>query len=426
MGKKQPKKRGWRKVNIEDVEEALEDERLIHKMKRKTGADDDDEADELFTVDTKGSYEGISKTSRRQLARAKIFPPKGPNIGMTSTEEAKIERAERGLEASKRPKPKAPEVYDLWGEEPASSQASGNLKAKGSRLLLPKPVNVKVPKTLHQKVGLAPAVIPAHEGQSMNPHKDAYEDLACMAAAAEIEREREAEDLDRKMRPMTYELRDWVGEEKLRDMSEEEKIRLYRSLHIKNAAEEAEEQDGALPSKRSKAWKQKKQSLRKEGRALKKEKQMSNEDSIKAQAQAQRLLESRVGQIPNLLRDMQEEDELHKNRREYREKIRTKRKQLEATTGVVPKKRKLGGGKFKEEAAVVPDAEAGTKGLRAMPLRASAVRERLSSVVRRGLLPPPAETSGKEYKHWVKKKSNKLKRGRKFMSPLLKDNLLLR
>jgi len=391
------------------------------KQKNPTGKAKEEDADDLFTIDTKDSFEGISKTSRRQLARAKLFPPKGPNIGMTSTEEAKIARAERQLEASRRPKPpKAPEVYDLWAE-PASSQASG----KNPNLLTAKdqgrPRPVRKPRTMHRKAGLAPAVIPAHEGQSMNPHREAYEDLACMAAAAQIEKEREDEELDRKMRPMTHALRDLVGEEKLKEMDEEEKMRLFRSLNVKETSGglSGAHHDGEGGLKGTRKWMQKSQSFRN------RQDKQRDADAKEEQVNDQKALERSVGEVGNILKTMQEKADLQKSRKQYRESMRAKRRELEATTGAVPKKRKIGGGKFAEEAAAVPDADAGARGLRAMPLRTSALRERLSSVVRRGLLPPPAESS-REKRHWYKKKSNKLKRSRKNISPLLKDNLLLR
>jgi len=281
-------------------------------------------------------------------------------------------------------------------------------------------VPVQVPGTLHQKVGLAPAVLPAHEGQSVNPHREAYEDLAFTAAAAELEREREADELERKIRPMTAELTDAVGLEKLKGMDDEEKLLLYHSLH-KRGGDAGEGEDEAAPSKRS--LKRKSQAYRNNM----KRKKMFNGDSQREQAEAQKRLDRSVGEVPTLLKDMKHQDEFHKNRKLYRENLRAKRKELEASAGVVPKHRKLGGGsgKWAESAAVVPEAESGGKGLRSMPMITSAVRERLESVVRRGMLPPPSEVS-KEKQHWHKKKNNKLKRGRKFLSPLLKDNLLLR
>lgn len=418
MVKKQPVKRRERKIDVGDVEDAMEDDRRIMKMYGKKATGEADVDGELFTVDTKGSFEGISKSSRRELARAKLFPPKGKNIGMSSAEEGKVVRAERQVEATKRPvPPKAPEVFDLWGT-PATkikpNAAGFNRVITRMDNKMPK----KAPGTLHQKVGLAPAVLPAHEGQSVNPHREAYEDLACMAAAAELEREREVDEINRKLKPMTHELIDAVGKERLKDMDEEEQMRLYRSLHGRSAGAGKEGVDGDNTTGQKK-WKQKSSAYRN------KKKKRTSLDSQLEQAKAQQRLDKSVGQVPSMLKGMQEEDEQHKKRKQYKEALRAKRKELEATAGVVPKKRKIGGGQYVEGAAIVPDAESGAKGLRSMPLRASAVRERLESVVRRGLLPPPSEAT-KQKQHWHKRKNNKLKRGRKFISPLLKDNLLLR
>lgn len=281
--------------------------------------------------------------------------------------------------------------------------------------------DVKIPGTAHTKEGIAPAVLPAHEGQSINPHREAYEELACMAAAAELERERENEDLNRKMYPMTHELRDAVGQERLNEMSEEEKMTLYRSIHPQTAASAGggDEFGGDAPTKRAKRWKQKKQSLRNK-KLGKLELEAKDE-----QEKAQRRLEKQVGEVGSLLKGMQDQTEWQNSRKQYRQSLRAKRKELEATAGVVPKQRKIGGGQYAEEAAIVPDADAGAKGLRSMSLRSSAIRERLGSVVRRGLLPPPSEAS-KMTARWHKKKNSRLKRSRKFISPLLKDNLLLR
>mmetsp|Transcript_47554 Transcript_47554/g.83640 ORF Transcript_47554/g.83640 Transcript_47554/m.83640 type:complete len:420 (-) Transcript_47554:96-1355(-) len=414
--KKQRKGRTWRKAKIEDVEEAMEDDRLVQKLKRKVGQTDD-QVDELFTIDTKGSCEGLSNSSRRAIARAKIFPPKGPNIGLSASEEAKIERAERQLEASRQPAPKkGPEVFDLWSSPAAASSSSDR---EASRLRPAQKPAVKVPRTLHQKVGLAPAVLPAHEGQSMNPQQNAYEDLACMAAAVELEKEREAEDQDRKMKPITHELRDLVGAEKLKGMEEAEKMQLYRSLVLKSAADAdgSAAADKASPTKGQR--KQKSQAQRN------KEKKRRGVDAKEDQLRQQKRLEKSVGQVGSLLKDMKDRSEWEEKRREYRESMRTKSRELEATAGVLPKKRRLGGAKFEEEAAVIPDAAAAAKGLRAMPLQGGAVKERLASVMRRGLLPAHPENS-KDQANRVKKRVSRAKQKKKVISPLLKDNLLLR
>jgi len=415
---KRSDKSKFRKSKIEDVEDALEDERRIHKMKNKLTEDGDDE---LFTVDTKGSCEGLSRSSRREIARAKIFPKKGPNIGLNASEEGKIARAERQVEAGRKPKAAAaPDVFDLWGTPAPSALVNTHSGFNRVRSVQKSRAPIRAPGTANQKVGLAPAVLPAHEGQSINPQREAYEDLACMAAAAELEKEREHDETNRKLRPMTHELIEAVGIERFREMSEEEKFSLYKSLHSrKSAGDEADEEVKLSEKARAKKWNAKSQAYRN------KKKKKRGADSQAEQAKAQQRLDRSVGELGNMLKGMKEHDEWRTDRKKYRESLRAKRRELEATTGIVPKKRKIGGGQYVEEAAIVPDAESGAKGLRSMPLRASAIRERLSSVVRRGLLPPPSEAT-REKQNWYKRKNNKLRRGKKFVSPLLKDNLLLR
>merc|ERR1712087_851734 len=107
----------------------------------------------------------------------------------------------------------------------------------------------------HQKVGLAPVVLPAHEGQSMNPETAAFEDLACLAAAKHIEQEQESEAIDRKMKPMTHALRDAVGAEALKNMTEEEKVEKFKALMCQGAggAEDENGDTNIQPSEKSRA-----------------------------------------------------------------------------------------------------------------------------------------------------------------------------
>jgi len=254
----------------------------------------------------------------------------------------------------------------------------------------------------------------------MNPHREAYEDLACMAAAAELERERDEEELSRKMYPMRHELIDAVGHEKFKEMSEEEKMALYRKLNKNNSSGSAEGLDAeGNYLKESKRWKQKSQATKS------KKKRRKGLDAHEEQEKAKLRLEKQVGDVGTLMKGLQDESEWRQSRKEYRLSQRAKRKELESTEGVVPKKRKIGGGRYAEEAAILPDADSGARGMRAMPLRTSAIKERLASVVRRGLLPPPSENT-RETANFHRKKNNKIRRSKKFMSPLLRDNLLLR
>merc|ERR1740133_463825 len=149
-------------------------------------------------------------------------------------------------------------------------------------------MRVNKPGTMHQKVGLAPAVLPAHEGQSMNPHREAYEDLACMAAAAELDREREVEELNRKMYPMRHELIDAVGHEKFTEMSEEEKMALYRKLNKNNSSGSAGVDADGHYLKESMRWKQKTQASKS------KKKRRKGLDAQEEQEKAKLRLEKQV------------------------------------------------------------------------------------------------------------------------------------
>lgn len=443
MVKKQPKRRAWRKVKVDDVEEAMEDDRLISKMKRwdrpeaQKGKDGSADASELFTIDTKGSFEGLSATSRREIARAKLFPPKGPNIGLSATEETKVSRAEGSLgAASKRGRgSKEPEVFDLWaGPDPATARKQrAQAEEEAAMTVIRRPMTrpSKVPKTLHQKVSAAPPVIPAHEGQSMNPTEEAYEDLACTAAARQLEKEAEADALERKLRPITHELRERLGQDAVKDLDDEAQMKLWRSLAGKQNGDREDDEAGGEGSRDhgDAAGKRKREQLA--GREQKSQAQRNREkrrkdlDAKQAQKLASKKLEKQVGEVGALLKEMKEAKEFQQRRREYRDAHRAKGLEDEAK-GISSRRHRLGRTRFAEEALVVPDAQAAAAGcMRSMPLKASAVKERLSSIVRRGLVTAPPEASKSEAKRH-KSKANRVKNGRKFVSPLLRDNLLLR
>lgn len=416
------KRKAWRKNKIQDVEEALEDERLVSKIKRlapkgKGSAD----GSELFTVDTKGSSEGLSRGSRRAVARAKIFPPKPPRIGFSANEEALVARAAARLAAGTKRRREEPAVFDLWAAPlpsvdaavAAAEEEAANFKIRRTAECVPQ----APPRTLHRAAGTAPAVLPAHEGQSMNPESGAFEELACMAAARELEREREEAALERRMRPMTHELREATGAEALKEMPEEAKVSAYRALLCPGAAAAGEEEGpggGAAPGS--------KRSLRIKTQAKRnREKKRKNLDEQEAQRRAQRKLAKSVGEVGAMLKEMKEREAWLTERRAYRQAMRQGRVRLEATEGRVPACRRLGRSKFAEEAALVPDSTALGKALRSMPLKGSAaVKERVSSILRRGLLPPPPENSRAELLK-MRMANAKMQRKHKFASSLMRD-----
>eukprot|EP00747_Dinoflagellata_sp_TGD_P186315 gnl/TRDRNA2_/TRDRNA2_43291_c0_seq1.p1 gnl/TRDRNA2_/TRDRNA2_43291_c0~~gnl/TRDRNA2_/TRDRNA2_43291_c0_seq1.p1 ORF type:complete len:430 (+),score=125.49 gnl/TRDRNA2_/TRDRNA2_43291_c0_seq1:80-1369(+) len=427
MPKKQPKKRAWRKADIADVEEALEDDRLVEKLKRKAekGGTLDEE---LFTIDTAGSSEGLSRGSKREIARAKLFPPKGPNLGLTASEEFKIQRVQAGdanrQATASRQKRKAAEStegsFDLWGssfDEEAAKKAAKMENAPRVRFdSMPRPS--KVPSTLHKHVGKSPAVLAAHEGQSMNPASEAHEDLMLLAASRQLEHEREEDDLNRKQRPITHELRDRMSAEEFDLLDEAAKLRLYKSLTVGETAEDEGDGEGAGPGSRPRKFRLKSQAFRN------KQKRMKIVNDKEAQLRTQKQLDKSVGELGAIRKSIREKDQWEQSRREYRKELRKREVDEEKARGVVPKRRRLGRTKFAEEALVIPNAEAASKGMRGVPLRASAITDRVSSIIRRGLLPAPAEGSKFNVRH-LKKKISRVKRMRKHISPLLRDNSLL-
>lgn len=438
MGKKEPKKRKWRKNNLEDVEEALEDERLVNKIAKKTRLGKTSVADEvgdaLFTEDTKGSGDGLNVRTRRELARAKIFPPKAPKLDMSATEELKVARAESQLQAAragsaKGPKKQEPDVFDLWGSPATKPPSAAQQAFPGIRMqALTKPS--KAPQTLHQKVGIAPAVLPAHEGQSMNPEASAFEDVACMAAAKQLEKEHELEAQDRKMHPVSHQLRDVAGNEAFRNMDEESRMALFKKLSYQRAGGAVDEDPGPEDGDGTVAVIRRMSALKKKSQAVRNSKKKQKHlDGLQKQRQERTALEKSVGQVGSLLKELKEVDELHGKRRKYKQELRAKRAAEEKEGVSVPKKgHRLGRNAFQEEEVLVPDSGAvgASKGLRAMPLQSCAVRERLSSIMRRGLLPPPADHAAKGEAGRVKRRNARVKNGRRFVSPLLRDNLMLR
>eukprot|EP00933_Yihiella_yeosuensis_P039958 TRINITY_DN3415_c0_g1_i1.p1 TRINITY_DN3415_c0_g1~~TRINITY_DN3415_c0_g1_i1.p1 ORF type:complete len:469 (+),score=126.80 TRINITY_DN3415_c0_g1_i1:62-1408(+) len=435
--KKQPKQKGkkaWRKADVEDVEEALEDDRLVARLKSQAikgpGKKDkiEDETDGLFTIDTVGSSEGLSNASKREIARAKLFPKKGPNIGMSASEEMKVEKAERLLgssrpSGSKKRKAEDDCLFDLWSAPTRAEQIKAakadpvtgafRIRKEG------KPVPQYTPKTMHQKVSNAPAVIPAHEGQSMNPEAEAFEDLACTVAARQLEAEAEVEAMKRRMRPITAELESHLGVDAVKDMDEETKIKTYQSMVTGiDPSVQREGESTEAYERRLKKQKQKSQAQRN------KERKAKVINAKQAQLKAQQKLEKSVGEVGTILKEMKQQEAMHAERRRYKQQLRSQRTLTENSGGEVSSARRIGRLKFREEDVAVPDSTSLGSGLRSMPLKASAVKDRITSIMRRGLLPAIPDAANKEVKRNLPK-GQRFRKKLKFMSPLLKDNLLL-
>lgn len=127
-----------------------------------------------------------------------------------------------------------------------------------------------------------------------------------------------------------------------------------------------------------------------------------------------------MGELGAIKKQLQEEEEQLQARRDYRDTMRAKRKQNEMEDGTVPHNRRLGKHKFRDQAIIVPDSEGLHKGLRSMPLQGCAIQERLSSIVRQGMLPALPQMTKEEVAK-KKQERNRFKRSRKFISPLMRS-----
>jgi len=339
-------------------------------------------------------------------------------LGLSASEEYKLARVEDKLERQ-RPQPKRPNAaFDLWGSAPEKNEEPEFplLRLEAMALMRPK----SVPKNMHSKPSKAPAVLPAHEGQSMNPMDAAYEEVVCMAAAQQIEREQDKEITERKMQPLTNELSDLLGKEKVEQMTEEEKVRAYKEhfYHVSSREEDQDDENNAGEAgSQSRAVKNKEKMQSKRNKTVRRK----DLDGLQKQELERRKLEKSVGELGAIKKQIKEDEDQLQARRDYRERMLAKRKQSEMEDGKVPHNRKLGKHKFRDQTIIVPDSEGLNKGLRSMPLQSCAIQERVSSIMRQGMLPAPPQLTKDE----VNKKRQeriRIRRSRKFISPLMRKN----
>jgi len=305
-----------------------------------------------------------------------------------------------------------------------SASSDGEGADSFARFRRPETQPLKVPKRLHHKPTMVPAVTPAHEGQSVNPENEAFEDFTSMAVAKQLEQERQNEEIERKIHPVSCELRDSVDPKELKSMSEEAKLQRYRSLTCQSQVESCTSCAGADGEARLDGRRVPDRRKQKSSAQRNRERKRRDVDAKAEQERTQKKLERSVGQVGTILKEFKNQSEWQKRRREYRVELLKKRQELEGRDASVRKLR-IGRTRIREQPLVVPGVEAASKGLRATPLRTSMAQERLCSIVRRGMLPALPEFT-KDDALRRKKGVSKLKRSRKFISPLLRDNLLLR
>ncbi|KAF4728433.1 hypothetical protein FOZ62_015436, partial [Perkinsus olseni] len=162
-----------RKIDVSAELQAVEEAADAKQMMEKS-------AEELFMVDTQGSFKGVPKALRYIVKNS-------TKEGKTATVPSEARLLERKMKSVQQKKsksklnPNQQKIADPWadeGEEKAEVINNGPAQ-RGHR----------VPKSIRHAANLAPAVTIAMPGQSVNPDEDDAKELLFTAAAVQQEQE---------------------------------------------------------------------------------------------------------------------------------------------------------------------------------------------------------------------------------------------
>eukprot|EP00397_Hematodinium_sp_SG-2012_P033217 GEMP01035458.1.p1 GENE.GEMP01035458.1~~GEMP01035458.1.p1 ORF type:complete len:381 (+),score=95.06 GEMP01035458.1:73-1215(+) len=379
MGGKQRRKK-YQKINVDDVTEAREDERVVQKFKKQSTVNN-----EFFVIDTVGGSKGLPKSVRQALTTEKR--PRG----FKSMTKESLKQIDRVAEKLDKPKPAEksakPSAYDLW-DAPAESK-------------------VKKPAKIGEKTCKAPAVIVAEPGQAVNPPPKDHENLIFKAAATNIAEENENKDINRRRRPMTHKLIDEFGFQAVKHMSDAEKVQKYHEL-TRSAHEETPVEGAIVGKKERKTTHQKNKRLRHEER-------LREESATKKH----KVLHKSIAQISSMLREIKTDEEEKKTQKEYVDTMKKLADEEEAK-GIITKPKRIGRLSFKEAPIDVPKGKNAT--LRSVKPTV-VVSERINSIYRRNLLEHRSENSRMTLRR-MKHRTWKKVKGRKLASSLQRSLLL--
>lgn len=374
------------KKKIDDCGKIFEDAGVLEKMKKEKNAT---QIHELFSVDTSGSCEGISRSTRREIFRKRLFPEKErlPTSGIERKRIMQAKTAMANRQQYKRPKHN-PSVFDLWEEKekpPPESQ----------RQFAPRVFPVRMPNTLHQKVGKAPAVLVAGEGQSINPQKKAHDDLVNRVVIQQLHCDRAQQRLDDAICPK-------------------------ETADVKATTNEAADADNSLEDNDNYLVKKSKQCKGIQFRNAKRRRRLVA--VVEAQAKRQERLDRSVDMLPSFLKKFRDDEIFQASRKQYFKAMRARNAQLEKIKGIVPKGRRLCKTKPQAEHVVIPEV---SSSWRTAPLNANPALERTASLTRRGMILgqavalPHVVTQQKEQNL----RSRRIWKVRKTLSPLVKASL---
>ncbi|KAK3591541.1 hypothetical protein CHS0354_041586 [Potamilus streckersoni] len=206
------KKKSWRKVDISEVEEFLEDQRL---QERTGGLVADKPDDQLFFVEKKVTDVPIAitrKTTRKakaqiklngyesslQIEQGKIKPPKRARQVLEKLASGKKSFTERQAEKQRKTAKKERQerlrarrklplaTYDLWADSNNKDE-----KEDMHYLVVTKRRRVNVPSHLRDKPSVFNAVEVPHPGASYNPAYEDHQDLLMKAHHVEKKKQKQ-------------------------------------------------------------------------------------------------------------------------------------------------------------------------------------------------------------------------------------------
>eukprot|EP00483_Globobulimina_turgida_P005379 UN05389 len=213
------------------------------------------------------------------------------------------------------------------------------------------------PKSLSMIVSRAPAVKPAHMGQSINPKQEHYESLVSEAAAIELRKEEQLDHQMRATRAMTAELIDKYGKEKVKEMSDAEKIKLFI---------------GEKPEDKPVEVAVKKPTERKTTTQRNKENRIkAREEALEAQRKEKKFQKS-IGTIGTVKKEMKKDDETKKQQEAYKLAKKQYKDEMESK-GVIVGKTKVGKHRFSEPAIEAQMPRNDVEGVQTSVRRANAI-----------------------------------------------------
>lgn len=216
------KKKNWSKIDITDVEEQLEAERI----QLRTGGLAEEKPDEqLFFVDKQDAVTEDTQTApKRKLRERKpmkchanltITTGSKPVIVSTVVADSK-KKKKTGIKSATQLKQKEEERQQRMKQSKSSFKVKADMRRENAQrvnnckdlwaeeapknplLVYVKKQPVKVPSSMKKKVpSVLPAVEVAHPGQSYNPSVDDHKDLIQIAGAVEVRKEKERMKLKR-------------------------------------------------------------------------------------------------------------------------------------------------------------------------------------------------------------------------------------